>query len=246
MRTSIFSRFFNRRGNDSLIFDIGMNNGNDTEYYLSKGFRVVAVEANPLLAAKGRERFQKEIFNKKLTILNQGIWNTNSNMVFYENLNNDHWSSFDKNYGTRDGTKYRTHCIHCSKVDFLFEAYGTPHYMKIDVEGADRHILNDMCGLKSRPRFISVEEYGVEALGALRALGYEKFIVAPQRDKSWCHGQSLGRAFNGEDSGLFGFELPFEWMTYDAMYKFFTETIRTDKNQYIGPPDEWYDFHATN
>ena len=33
-----------------LIFDIGMNNGNDTDFYLAKGFHVVAVEANPFLA----------------------------------------------------------------------------------------------------------------------------------------------------------------------------------------------------
>ena len=34
---------------DDLIFDIGMHIGQDTEVYLKKGFRVVAVEA--LLAA---------------------------------------------------------------------------------------------------------------------------------------------------------------------------------------------------
>ena len=33
------------RGGDDLIYDVGMNNGDDTAYYLHKGFRVVAVEA---------------------------------------------------------------------------------------------------------------------------------------------------------------------------------------------------------
>ena len=32
---------------EDLIYDIGMNHGEDTAYYLSKGFRVIAIEANP-------------------------------------------------------------------------------------------------------------------------------------------------------------------------------------------------------
>jgi len=35
-----------------LIFDIGANNGDDTAFYLKKGFRVVAIEADPALAQK--------------------------------------------------------------------------------------------------------------------------------------------------------------------------------------------------
>ena len=33
----------------SLIFDVGCNDGQDSDFYLKKGFRVVAVEANPAL-----------------------------------------------------------------------------------------------------------------------------------------------------------------------------------------------------
>ena len=33
-----------------LIYDIGQHTGEDTAFYLGKGFRVVAVEANPTLA----------------------------------------------------------------------------------------------------------------------------------------------------------------------------------------------------
>ena len=34
----------------SIIFDIGMHCGEDTDFYLKKGFTVVGVEANPELA----------------------------------------------------------------------------------------------------------------------------------------------------------------------------------------------------
>ena len=39
-----------------LVFDIGMNNGDDTAYYLHRGFRVVAVEADPILCAAATTR----------------------------------------------------------------------------------------------------------------------------------------------------------------------------------------------
>jgi hypothetical protein len=34
-----------------LIYDVGMNNGDDTAYYLRRGFRVLAIEANLDLVA---------------------------------------------------------------------------------------------------------------------------------------------------------------------------------------------------
>jgi hypothetical protein len=55
-----------------LIYDIGMHNGNDTAYYLFRGFRVVGVEANPLLVEQVRERFAAEIASNRLTVLNTG------------------------------------------------------------------------------------------------------------------------------------------------------------------------------
>lgn len=40
-----------------LIIDVGGNNGDDTAFYLHRGYRVVMVEANPLLAEHLRGRF---------------------------------------------------------------------------------------------------------------------------------------------------------------------------------------------
>src|SRR5262249_5480686 len=47
--------------NPGLIYDVGMNNGDDTAYYLRRGFRVVAIEPNPALVATACERFRREI-----------------------------------------------------------------------------------------------------------------------------------------------------------------------------------------
>ena len=37
-----------------LIFDIGMYDGSDTRYYLNEGFRVLAIEENPVLVKRAR------------------------------------------------------------------------------------------------------------------------------------------------------------------------------------------------
>jgi len=43
------------------IFDVGLHKGEDTEYYLTRGFRVVAIEANPDLVLFCTEKFRKFI-----------------------------------------------------------------------------------------------------------------------------------------------------------------------------------------
>src|SRR5258705_4089288 len=40
-----------------LIYDVGAHEGQDTAFYLKKGFKVVAIEASPQLSAKLSEKF---------------------------------------------------------------------------------------------------------------------------------------------------------------------------------------------
>ena len=39
--------------NNNLIFDFGFHNGDDSDFYLRKGYNIVAIEANPELVNKG-------------------------------------------------------------------------------------------------------------------------------------------------------------------------------------------------
>ena len=58
---------------EDLIYDVGMHEGKDTEFYLRKGFRVVAIEANPELADKVRNRLSADVESGRLTILELAI-----------------------------------------------------------------------------------------------------------------------------------------------------------------------------
>ncbi len=55
---------------DAIVYDIGANNGDDTEYFLKKGLRVVAVEANPALATHVAHRFADDVMAGRLVVLN--------------------------------------------------------------------------------------------------------------------------------------------------------------------------------
>ena len=51
-----------------LIFDVGAHEGEDSAFYLSRGFDVVAVEANPILVEKLLDRFRDEISAGRFTL----------------------------------------------------------------------------------------------------------------------------------------------------------------------------------
>ncbi len=240
------------RVDQNLIFDVGVNKGEDTSLYLEKGFRVVGIEANPLLAHDLRATFADPIARGDLILLNLGVWSERTKLTFYRNLDNDHWSSFDPVYGCRNNTRFETSEIECVTILELINDYGLPRFLKIDVEGADRLIVADLAKHQLQPPYVSVEEYGVQAIDNLHEVGYEKFKFAAQRDKSWAvppnpplEGRFATRDFSGWDSGLFGRELPGDWMPYEQARQTFVDSIRQPNGQYVGPEHEWYDIHAT-
>jgi FkbM family methyltransferase len=69
----------------SLIFDVGCNDGQDSDCYLKKGFRVVAVEANPALCEGLRERFADEIAQGRFILVCEAIAEEAGEVEFYVN-----------------------------------------------------------------------------------------------------------------------------------------------------------------
>ncbi|WP_051074112.1 FkbM family methyltransferase [Rhizobium freirei] len=238
----------------NLIYDLGMNHGEDSLFYLEKGFRVVAVEANPVIYSKMIKEFSNWIETGKLVILNVGIWDSQNKLTFYKNLDNDHWSSFDAGYGTRGGTRYEEVEIDCITLPMLLAEHGTPYYLKVDIEGADKIAISSLASADVLPAFVSVEEYGAKCIEDLRDLGYDRFKIVPQGNKSSMNpapspareGTYVERWFSGRDTGLFGLELPGAWLPFQEAYSIFTSTIRDSSYSYIGPENEWFDVHATN
>src|SRR5436190_17614910 len=123
---------------DDLIFDVGAHNGDDTAYYLHEGFRVVAVEANPILANDISARFAEARADGRLTVLNVGIAACAGTLPFWVNDDESVWSSFDRALGGRHGSRCHAVSVPCAPLATLIAEYGLPHSVKIDIEGYDR------------------------------------------------------------------------------------------------------------
>src|SRR5262249_33943315 len=56
-----------------LIYDVGAHKGEDSEFYLLKGFRVIAIEAVPELCEDIRSRLQLYLQSGQLTLISRRL-----------------------------------------------------------------------------------------------------------------------------------------------------------------------------
>jgi FkbM family methyltransferase len=145
---------------EDLIMDVGMHVGNDTAFYLSKGFRVVAIEADPTLVCRARHAFTEPLSQGRLTIIEGAIAEKTGTTTFYANRYKDDWGSTDQAFARRNellgapGTQIKVAAV---TFDQILNAYGTPYYLKIDIEGKDHLCLEALRHCGRRPRYISIE-----------------------------------------------------------------------------------------
>jgi FkbM family methyltransferase len=159
-----------------LIMDVGGNNGDDTAFYLHRGYRVVTVEANPVLAKHLRVRFA----GQPVVVENVCIGPSESESVeFWVNRNHDAWSAFDHALATREGTEAYLVELPSTTLRTLLDRHGMPEYIKIDIEGMDRECLKSLDS-ERLPKYISLELSNDEIIDELSALGYGRFKIINQ------------------------------------------------------------------
>lgn len=268
-----------------VIVDLGAHKGEDSDFYLRKGFRVIAVDASSELCKSISQKFDGHPNKNDFSILNYAITEKDGETVeFYENLDNSVWSTIFENWDQRNkklGTTSVKKSVKTIRLDTLIqnEVRGEEilEYVKIDIEGADMLALKSLSNLKQKPKFISIEseklswEKLIEEFAVLKDLGYKKFKVIDQYkiEEQKCpypplEGCYIDHKFEFGSSGLFGHELPGEWLSQEEAikvykkiffrYKYFGDygffnnrylkkvfQILKLKFTYIG----WYDTHAT-
>jgi FkbM family methyltransferase len=162
-----------------LVYDVGMHDGSDTAYYLHRGFRVVAVEANPELARSARERFADALEAGDLTVVNAAVGEARGEATFWVSEHTE-WSSFDRAIASRQGSRHEPLTVAVTPLARIVEEHGVPYMCKVDIEGADRFCL-DAFSSQRRPDLMSVELSGDwDVVGRLAALGYTKFRLFDQ------------------------------------------------------------------
>ena len=175
-----------------LIFDVGANNGTDTAYYLRLGYSVVAIEADPRLAARLSERFAVEVDSGMVKVANVAVTDEDCSDVALYRSAADTESSLIRSMAERSGPAERI-VVAGRGLCSLFGEYGVPWYCKIDIEGYDAIAVSGMSGSEDRPAFISCEAAGrpigdiarderllYVVLDALAAQGYRSFKLVDQ------------------------------------------------------------------
>lgn len=164
-----------------LIFDVGVNDGVDSAYYLTKSRRVIGVEASPPACERLQRRFASEIAEGRYTLLNVGIARDRGEMPFWVCDDHPDWSSFSQEIASRQGSRHHPVTVPtCSFADVIAE-HGVPTFAKIDIEGHDRLCLEALTP-DTAPPYISVELSHADGslVDLLAELGYRDFKIVSQ------------------------------------------------------------------
>ncbi len=220
-----------------LIYDVGMHRGEDTEFYLRKGFRVVSFEANPELAKLCRNRLKSYLDKGQLKIVEGAIVDADAikpgqtKVVFYKNNALSDWGTVCTDWAERNARLGKpSSMIEVDVINFqeVMQENGVPHFLKIDIEGADTVCLESLKMFQERPDYVSIESDKTSfanikrEIDTLMALGYDSFQAVeqsmipklqtpPQPPKE---GHYAPQSFEHGSSGLFGAELNGEWKSY--------------------------------
>jgi len=200
-----------------IVFDIGMHEGWDAEFYLKKGFRVVAVEASRQFLDGVQGRLADAIADRRLVIVNKAVAaQSGGTITFFVRNDKDGWSSIHRGVAERDGVASTATEVETITVGDLIAEFGVPHFVKCDIEGADELVVEQIGREARKPRFLSVEAepHGDKVIDLLAAAGYSRFqivnqghlrLFAPPRPAR--EGVYVAQRFHGKMSGLFGEEL---------------------------------------
>src|SRR5260370_15395757 len=213
---------------ETLIYGVGVHKGEDTEVYLKKGFRVVAIEAMPEFCESISNRFSEYVKSGALSVVNLAVSNSPGDISFYVDdrvsewgTTNEDWSERNKNFGAGVG---RALTIRAAKLADILKEHGIPRYCKIDIEGNDLEALASLENLSELPQFVSIESDKsswkklIEEFETFERLGYRKYRIIDQSlvymqkcPTAPKEGKFVDWRFKNGSSGLFAKELAGTW-----------------------------------
>jgi len=209
---------------DDLVIDVGANLGLDTAAYLAQGYRVVAIEPIPSLAALLRETFRTQIDAQRAEVLEVAVGHTSGRTTFYVSRESTVYSSLTQKHAAREGGVEEIEVEVVTLAEVLARC-GVPHYLKVDTEGGEQAALEGLRGRASGdlPRYLSAEwgwDGSAEMLPLLTACGYNGFKFVDQGLLPYL------------TSGPFGEDAAGEWVAPGALAL------------PAATPGHWYDLHG--
>ena len=218
--------------NSDLIIDVGLNRGEDSDFYLKKGFQVVAVEANPELCTQAIERFGDAHAEGRFKVLTAAVAEKDGPITFYRNAAISDWGTTSEEWMLRNaerGARSEALVVSGRRFESILKETGIPYYLKIDIEGFDQLCVKALRSASQRPRYLSFEstmtswQELLAEFALLRELGYRRFKVVNQLKvpKQICprpplEGRFVEHTFVHGASGCFGHEAPGRWLSESA------------------------------
>lgn len=210
-----------------VIYDFGMNNGDDVEYYLLKADRVVGVEANRGLCEQARQRFSDALASGRLTILNVALAERDGGgpIPFYLHKKNHVLSQLPlpPEDQRRDFDQV---LVECRTPAAIVREHGDPAYIKIDVEHFDLAVLENLFVESIFPPEISAESHTIGVFARLVTAGYKAFNLVEGPTVAAVYGRATIAtrsgprpfAFATHSAGPFGEDIRTPWEDADSFF----------------------------
>jgi FkbM family methyltransferase len=232
----------------NLIVDVGMSEGDDTAFYLAKGFDVVGVEADPTLQVHLGRRFAAEISAGRLRLLHRAVAARGGEWKpFRHDPEQQGHSALLAGASAVQGDVFDVFTIDWLE---LREVAGVPYYMKLDVEGGEAAFLSSMTVGGALPPFLSSEAANFAPIRRMHELGYRHFRLINHEILSRVampdpplEGVFVPRPPPQHWSGPFGREIPgTRWFDFDEIRAIYDDMHRLWELQTL--ITGWLDCHA--
>ncbi len=213
-----------------LVYDVGAHKGEDTAFYLAKGYRVVAFEANGELVRSCEQRFSAEIAAGRLTLVEGAVTDADAPTVRFYRHPLSTWGTTSDEMVARNLMVAESEAVDVPAVHFaeMLRQTGMPSFMKIDIEGSDMICLQALLEFEQRPQSVSIESHKTDwsrieqEFALLARLGYDRFAVVQQGDipgrtleTTKLDGTPLTFRFEQDSSGPFGSDVA-PWVSRSA------------------------------
>ncbi len=231
--------------NADLVFDLGVHKGEDSAFYLAKGYRVVGFEADPTLAKNLRTRFRSEILSGTYELVEGAISDQHGPLTFFRNPGKTQFGTLYPDWLHRNaqmGSKHEEITVQAVNFADALSKFGVPHYMKIDIEGGDAHCLAALEASTEVPDYLSIESDKTDLvniraeISKLETLGYSRFKAVQQRfihRKTHTYLNRDGGAFNYRfergASGPFGQDLSGPWLSGEDVIRQYEKILESYK-----------------
>ena len=121
-----------------LVFDVGAHLGDKIHSFLACGVKTIAIEPDSRFIKHIEKRFNSQKDN--LILINQGVSSQVDTLKFYRRKYASK-SGFKKDWDPNITDVFE---LKTTTLDLIIEEYGTPQYIKIDIEGWEIEALKGL------------------------------------------------------------------------------------------------------